>query len=231
VMLAEILPPLYLSLRVAALATVLAFVGGVTCARLLAKGNFPGKEVVEAVFILPMVLPPSVVGFGLLLLLGKHGPVGRLAELFLNSDILFTWWAAVIASTVVAFPLMYQNAKAAFESVDINQEHAARTLGAGEMRVFFTISLPLAWPGIMAGLVLAFARALGEFGATLMVAGNIPGKTQTTPMAIYFAVEAGDYRTAVPLVVIVLLFSFAVIFWVNWWSGNKITHHKVRKRG
>lgn len=223
----EALAALLLSFRVALLATAVASVSGVACARLLARAQFPGKEMLEAVLLLPLVLPPTVVGFGLLLLLGRKGP---LAWVF-PGQVLFTWWAAVIASAVVAFPLMYQNAKAAFESVDINQERAARTLGAGEMRVFFTVSLPLAWPGIMAGLVLAFARALGEFGATLMVAGNIPGQTQTAPMAIYFAVEAGDYRTAVPLVAIVLLFSFAVIFWLNWWSRNKVAPYALRRRG
>lgn len=222
----EALAALLLSLRVALLATAVASVSGVACARLLTRAHFPGKETLEAVLLLPLVLPPTVVGFGLLLFLGRNGP---LAWVF-PGQVLFTWWSAVIASAVVAFPLMYQNAKAAFESVDINQERAARTLGAGEVRVLFTVSLPLAWPGIMAGLVLAFARALGEFGATLMVAGNIPGQTQTAPMAIYFAVEAGDYGTAVPLVVIVLLFSFAIIFWLNWWSRNRVARHALRRR-
>mgnify|MGYP000956859386 CR=1 FL=1 len=134
---------------------------------------------------------------------------------------MFTWWAAVLASVVVAFPLMYQSAKAAFRSVDVNFEKAARTLGASEVRIFFTITVPLAWPGILAGLVLTFARALGEFGATLMVAGNIPGQTQTVPLAIYFAVESGDNTTAGVLVAVITVFSFAVIFWVNRWAKRR----------
>jgi len=223
----EAVHALLLSLRVALLATAVAAVSGVACARLLACARFPGKEAVEAALLLPLVLPPTVAGFGLLLLLGKNGPVGRLVP----GGLLFTWPAAVIAAAVAAFPLVYQNARAAFAQVDPDQENAARTLGAGEARVFFTITLPLAWPGILSGLVLAFARALGEFGATLMVAGNIPGKTQTVPMAIYFAVEAGEYHTALPLVAIVLLFSFGVIFGLHRWSGRHIGRHAGQRRG
>ncbi|SFH10360.1 molybdate transport system permease protein [Desulfotomaculum arcticum] len=212
--------PVFLSLRVAliALASVTCF--GLPVARLLARREFPGKDVLEAAITLPLVLPPSVIGYGLLVLIGKNGPLGKaLAEM--GSSIIFTWWSAVLASTVVAFPLMYQSAKAAFKSVDINYEKAARTLGAGEIRIFFTITLPLAWPGIIAGLVLSFARALGEFGATLMVAGNIPGQTQTVPLAIYFAVDAGDNVTARTLVAIITVFSFLVIFWVNRWAKRQ----------
>jgi molybdate transport system permease protein len=209
--------PIVLSLRVALIALV-----GVTClglplSRLFARTEFFGKDVVEAAITLPLVLPPSVIGYGLLVLIGKNGLLGKaLADMGIT--LIFTWWAAVLASTVVAFPLMYQSAKAAFNSVDLNYEKAARTLGAGELRIFFTITLPLAWPGIVAGLVLSFARALGEFGATLMVAGNIPGQTQTIPLAIYFAVESGDNVTAKSLVAIITVFSFMVIFWVNRWS-------------
>ncbi|GAW93894.1 molybdate ABC transporter permease subunit, partial [Calderihabitans maritimus] len=173
-----------------------------------------------------MVLPPTVVGFGLLLFFGRHGPVSWVFP----GQVLFTWWAAVIASAVMAFPLVYQNASAAFAQVDPDQENAARTLGAGEIRVFFTVTIPLAWPGILSGLVLAFARALGEFGATLMVAGNIPGKTQTVPMAIYFAVEAGDYRTAVPLVFTVLVLSFTLIFGLHRWSRRQLTRYAEQRR-
>jgi len=215
---------------VGALATGLAFTGGVACARFLARADIPGKALIEALFILPLVLPPTVLGFGLLLVFGKNGPLGKLAELLFHSPVLFTWWAAVIAASVVAFPLMYQNAKSAFESVDVNQERAARTLGAGEMRVFLTVTLPLAWPGILSGLVLSFARALGEFGATLMVAGNIPGVTQTIPMAIYFAVGVGDTGRALPLVAMVVLFSFGIIFWLNLWSKKTMLRHVDNRR-
>lgn len=217
----------FLSLKIAVIATTAAAIIGVSSARLLTRLRFAGKEAVETALLLPMVLPPTVVGFGLLLFLGSSGPV----EAVFKTNLLFTWWAAVIASAVVAFPLVYQNARAAFEKVDPDQENAARTTGAGEARVFFTVSLPMAWPGIMSGLVLAFTRALGEFGATLMVAGNIPGKTQTVPMAIYFAVEAGDYRTALPLVAIVLLFSFGVIFGLHRWSRRHIARYAGQRRG
>lgn len=212
--------PVLLSAKVALISVGIVTCVGLPLARLLARRAFPGKDVLEALITLPLVLPPSVVGYGLLIIIGKNGPLGKtLAEL--DIQIIFTWWAAVLASTVVSFPLMYQSAKAAFTSVDVNFEKAARTLGANELRIFYTITLPLAWPGIVAGLVLAFARALGEFGATLMVAGNIPGQTQTIPLAIYFAVESGDNSTAQTLVAIITLFSFIVIFWVNRWTKGK----------
>lgn len=209
--------PVLLSIRVAVIATVVVTCFGLPLSRLLARAEFFGKDALEAVITLPLVLPPSVVGYGLLMLIGKNGLLGKiLADM--GVTLIFTWWAAVLASTVVAFPLMYQSAKAAFKSVDINFEKAARTLGASELRIFFTITLPLAWPGILAGLVLTFARALGEFGATLMVAGNIPGQTQTIPLAIYFAVDAGKNDMARTLVAIITVFSFIVIFWVNRWA-------------
>lgn len=212
--------PVFLSLRVAVIAVFLVTCLGLPLSRLLARREFYGKDFVEAALTLPLVLPPSVVGYGLLMLIGKNGLLGRLLS-DLGISLIFTWWAAILASTVVAFPLMYQSAKAAFKSVDENYEKAARTLGAGEWRIFFTVTLPLAWPGIIAGLVLSFARALGEFGATLMVAGNIPGQTQTVPLAIYFAVEAGNNETAKTLVAIITIFSFSVIFWVNRWAKRR----------
>ncbi|MEG6523746.1 molybdate ABC transporter permease subunit [Desulfotomaculum sp. 1211_IL3151] len=212
--------PVIISLRVAIIAVVIVTCLGVPLARFMARGEFAGKDLVESCITLPLVLPPSVIGYGLLILIGKNGMVGRaLAEAGIT--IIFTWWSAVLAATVVSLPLMYQSAKAAFKSVDVSFEKAARTLGASELRIFFTISLPLAWPGLLAGLVLAFARALGEFGATLMVAGNIPGQTQTIPVAIFFAVDAGDNTTARTLVAIVTVFSFLVIFWVNRWARRQ----------
>jgi molybdate transport system permease protein len=212
--------PIVLSIRVAVIATVVVTCLGVPLTRLMARKEFYGKDILEAAITLPLVLPPSVVGYGLLLLIGKNGLFGRaLADI--GVTLVFSWWAAVLASTVVAFPLMYQSAKAAFKSVDVNFEKAARTLGASEVRIFFTVTLPLAWPGILAGLVLTFARALGEFGATLMVAGNIPGQTQTIPTAIYFAVESGNNVMARTLVAIITVFSFLVIFWVNRWAKKQ----------
>jgi molybdate transport system permease protein len=222
------LDPVILSLKVAIIAVAVNCVFGLAVARFMARHDFPGKAFLESLFILPMVLPPTVLGYGLLILFGKRGIIGRpLLDLF-SFQIVFTWWAAVIASAVVAFPLLYQSAKAAFEAVDPAFERAARTLGASEERIFFRITLPLAWPGVLAGLVLAFARALGEFGATLMVAGNIPGKTQTIPLAIYFAVEGGDTSQAQLLVAIMTVISFLAVFWLNWWSKNKI---QVWKKG
>ncbi len=212
--------PVLLSLRVAFISLIAVTVFGLPVARLLARREFHGKDVLESAITLPLVLPPSVIGYGLLVIIGKNGPLGKIFS-DIGISVIFTWWAAALASMVVSFPLMYQSAKAAFKSVDINYEKAARTLGAGEIRIFFTITLPLAWPGIIAGLVLSFARALGEFGATLMVAGNIPGQTQTVPLAIYFAVDAGDNVTARTLVAIITVFSFLVIFWVNRWAKRQ----------
>ena len=212
--------PVLLSLKIALIALAAVTCTGLPVARLLARRDFPGKDLLEAAITLPLVLPPSVIGFGLLVLVGKNGLLGKTLAA-LDASIIFTWWAAVLAATVVAFPLMYQSAKAAFKSVDVNFEKVARTLGAGEIRIFFTVTLPLAWPGLLAGIVLSFARALGEFGATLMVAGNIPGQTQTIPLAIYFAVDAGDNVTARTLVAIITVFSFLVIFWVNRWAKRQ----------
>lgn len=209
--------PIYLSLRVALISLVLVVILAVPTARLLGLYQFRGHNVLEALFTLPLVLPPSVVGYGLLVLIGRNGIVGQYLH-SMGISLVFTWWAVVLAASIVAFPLMYQSARGAFASVDTSCEKAARTLGASELRIFFRITLPLAWPGIMSGVVLTFARALGEFGATLMVAGNIPGQTQTIPLAIYFAVEAGDKATANTLVAIITGFCFLLILWVNRWN-------------
>jgi len=212
--------PVFLSLKVALLAVIVITFIGLPLARLMARVEFYGKDVLESIITLPLVLPPSVIGYGLLVVIGKNGLIGKILS-SIGLTIIFTWWAAVLAATVVAFPLMYQSVKAAFKSVDMNYEKAARTLGASEIRIFLTISLPLAWPGIIAGLFMSFARALGEFGATLMVAGNIPGQTQTIPLAIYFSVESGDSVTARTLVTIITIFSFLVIFLINRWARRQ----------
>ncbi len=213
--------PVWLSLRVALISLVAVTVVGMPLARLMEKHRFWGRDVVESIVTLPMVLPPSVVGYGILLMIGKNGLIGKFLGQY-GVTLIFTWWAVVIAATVVAFPLMYRSARGAFASVNPNMEKAARTLGAGELRIFFTVTLPLAWPGILSGMILSFARALGEFGATLMVAGNIPGQTQTVPMAIYFAVESGDTTTANTLVGIITVFCFFLIFWVNRWNKEHL---------
>jgi len=213
--------PIFLSIKVALVAVSAVVCFAVPLAGFMGKRDFPGKDVLEAVFTLPLVLPPSVIGFVLLLLFGKNGPLGIVLYNWFHVRLIFTWWGAAIASAVVSFPLMYQSVKAAVEAVDPNLENAARTLGAGELRVFWTITLPLAWTGVIAGLILAFARSLGEFGATLMVAGNIPGKTQTMPLAVYFASESGQTNTAAILVTVMTLFSFIVIFGMNRWSKKR----------
>lgn len=210
--------PIILSLKVALTAVVIVACSSIPIAGFMAKREFMGKDVVESIITLPLVLPPSVVGFILLVVFGKNGPIGKLLEHWFHTRVIFTLVAAVIAASVVAFPLMYQSVKAAIESIDKNLEKAARTLGAGELKVFFTITLPLAWNGVVAGLVLAFARSLGEFGATLMIAGNIPGKTQTMPIAIYMANEAGNTKQAGILVIIMTVFSFIVIYGMNRWK-------------
>ena len=168
-----------------------------------------------------MVLPPSVTYIQVLKFFGKKGPMGIFIENMFGTSIIFTPVAACIAATVVSLPLMYQNCKSAFMGVDENLENAARTLGATEWKVFLKVTVPLALPGILSGIVLSFARAIGEFGATLMIAGNIPGKTQTIPTAIYYAVEAGDTQKANILMGIVLSFSFIVIFALNKWMKTR----------
>lgn len=213
--------PVILSLKVAFVSLVFVFIFGVLFAYMLRRWEFPGKAAIEAFFALPLVLPPVVTGFILLLLIGKQGPIGRCLTEYFHTQIIFTPYAAVLAGTVVAFPLMYQSTKAAFQSIDVKLEDAARTLGASEWRVFRTVTVPLAWPGLLAGMILSFARALGEFGATMMVAGNIPGKTQTIPLAIYFASESNDLTTAGVYVLIISLLTFSMIFWLNTWSRTK----------
>ncbi|HEY9652074.1 MAG TPA: molybdate ABC transporter permease subunit, partial [Coleofasciculaceae cyanobacterium] len=175
---------------------------------------------IDGLFTSPLVLPPTVVGFLLLLLFGINGPIGKLLEPW-GITIIFSWVATVIAATVVAFPLMYQTARGAFEQIDKNLLNAARTLGASEWRIFWTITLPLAWPGLLAGTILAFARALGEFGATLMLAGNIPGQTQTMPMAIFFAVEGGDIPQGLAWTMIIIAISLGGITALNYWSFSR----------
>lgn len=213
--------PVILSIKVALFSLVFVFVFGVSSAYLMRSIEFPGKAALEAFFTLPLVLPPVVTGFLLLILIGKQGPVGRFLTDFFHTQIIFTPYAAVLAGTVVAFPLMYQSTKAAFQGVDRNLEEAARTLGASEWRVFWTITMPLSWPGLVAGLVLSFARALGEFGATIMVAGNIPGKTQTIPLAIYFAAESNDLTSAGLYVLIISVITFSLILWLNLWAKSR----------
>ncbi|PYM68001.1 MAG: molybdate ABC transporter permease subunit [Candidatus Rokuibacteriota bacterium] len=206
--------PVWLSLRVALTATALTLLIGIPVALLLARRRFPGRNVLEAAVVLPLVLPPTVLGYYLLLVIGNRGPVGR-ALAALGVELAFTWGAAVLAACVGSIALVIKSAQAGFESVDRQLEQAARTLGRSEWSVFWSVTLPLAWRSVLAGGVLAFCRALGEFGITLMVAGNIPGRTQTLPLAIYDRVQAAqmDEANALALiavaVVVVLLFGLS----------------------
>ncbi|WP_300162915.1 molybdate ABC transporter permease subunit [Solidesulfovibrio sp.] len=200
---ADVLPPLMLTLKVSTLATALATVPAVALARLARVREFPGRDLVDAVLTLPMVLPPTVLGYYIIVVLGRRGVLGSYLWDVFGVSIMFTWEGAVIAAAVVAFPLVYRSARAAFEGVDENFENAARTLGATETAIFFRVSMPLAMRGLVAGIMLALARAMGEFGATLMVAGNLPGKTQTLSLAVYSATQAGNDALANELVLLI----------------------------
>ncbi len=193
---------LSLTLKVAGWATALNLVFGVAIGFLLARKRFPGRDLLDALLTLPLVMPPTVLGYYLLVLLGRHGPIGGWLQETFGINLIFTWQGAVIAATIVAFPLVFKSARAAFEAVDPQFEQAARVLRISEVAVFFRVTLPLAWRGILAGVLLAFARATGEFGATLMVAGSIPGKTQTLSIAVYEAAQAGQDNVANFLVLV-----------------------------
>lgn len=194
---------LWLTLKVATWATFVALMLGTLLGLVVAKGRWPGKRLFEALLTLPMVLPPTVLGYYLIVMLGRNAPLGRWLHDHLDITLMFTWQGAVVAASVVAFPLVFTSARAAFEGVNRDMEKAARVLGAGELKVFLHVTLPLAMRGIAAGTMLAFARAMGEFGATLMIAGNIPGKTQTLSMAIYDAVQSGNDALANTLVIVI----------------------------
>ncbi|VTU12952.1 MULTISPECIES: molybdate ABC transporter permease subunit [unclassified Variovorax] len=207
--------PLGLSLKVAAFATLLALIVGLALGWVFARKRFPGRTVLEAVFMLPLVLPPTVIGYGILVVAGRRGPIGAWLREHLDYTIIFNWHGAVVASAVVALPLVLKSASAAFEGVDRSLEAAASTLRQSPWSVFLRVTLPLAWPGILAGTLLAFARAMGEFGASLMVAGSIPKQTQTLSMAIYDAVQAGQDDMALVLVVVTSLLSITVLVLSN----------------
>lgn len=211
----EFWTPVWLSIKTAAIAGMIVIVFGTIAGRLLSRKNFRGKVLLETFLLLPMVLPPTVVGFFLIVIFGKNSPVGQFLEWLFQQPVVFTWYAAVIAAVVVAFPLMYQSAKAGFEAIDKDIEDAARIDGASEWRIFLYISIPLASKSLISGSILSFARALGEFGATLMFAGNIPGETQTIPTAIYIAIESGNMAWAWMWCISIFLLSFALLLVVQ----------------
>ncbi|MFK0526049.1 molybdate ABC transporter permease subunit [Paenibacillus illinoisensis] len=203
--------PVRLSLQVALLSSIIAGVLGIAVAWQMSRRYFRGKIVLETVFMLPLVLPPTVVGFLLLVLLGRKSLLGQWIEAIFSAPVIFSWWAAVIASVVVAFPLIYQTMKSGFSGIDKDLEDAGRSIGANEWQVFRYISLPLAGRALMTAFILGFARALGEFGATLMIAGNIPGRTQTVPTAIYVAVDSGNQTMAWAWTVSIMIISFVML--------------------
>jgi molybdate transport system permease protein len=202
--------PLLLSLRVAGVATLLSLVVGLLVAWILARHEFRGKHLVDALTTLPLVMPPTVLGYYLLVALGRQSPVGRFLD-HIGWPLVFTWRGAALAASVASFPLLVQAARAGFEGVDPRLENIARTLGRSEFSVFWSVTLPLAWPSILAGIVLAFARALGEFGVTLMVAGNIPGRTQTMAIAIYDRVQAGRQAEANAMVLLMTVVAIGLV--------------------
>jgi molybdate transport system permease protein len=206
---------LKLSLQVATIATAFVVIIGLSAAYLLARKNYPGKELLDILLTLPLVLPPTVTGYYLIVLLGRNGFFGRHLYAWTGWSIMFTWYAAVLASFVVALPLMVKTAKAAIESVDENLIRASYILGHSEYWTALKVILPLAKKGIIAGTLLSFARAMGEFGATLMVAGNIPGKTNTMPLAIYSAAASGDRSQAAVMVIVFTLISGIFLYMAN----------------
>ncbi|GGH61669.1 putative molybdenum transport system permease protein YvgM [Paenibacillus silvae] len=203
--------PVRLSLQVALLSSIAALLIGVAVAWKMSRASFRGRVFLETLLMLPLVLPPTVVGFLLLVLLGRRSLLGRWIEAIFSAPVIFSWWAAVIASIVVAFPLVYQTMKSGFNGVDRDLEDAGRSIGANEWQVFRYITLPLAGRALMTAFILGFARALGEFGATLMIAGNIPGKTQTVPTAIYVAVDSGNQTMAWAWTISIIIISFLML--------------------
>jgi molybdate transport system permease protein len=211
----EFLSPIWLSLKIATISGLIVILTGTLVGRLLARATFKGKAILETVLMLPMVLPPTVIGFFLIVIFGKNSLAGQAIEWIFNQPIIFTWYAAVIASAVVAFPLMYQSAKSGFQGVDLSIEEAARVDGASEWKIFLFISIPLASKALISGSILSLARALGEFGATLMFAGNIPGETQTLPTAIYIAIDSGNMTMAWAWVISIVIISFIMLLTIR----------------
>ena len=216
--------PLFISLKTGIAATVISFFLGIFAARKAVKASPRKKAVIDGILTLPMVLPPTAAGFFLLLLFSRRRPLGSFLFEQFDFKVVQTWLGCVIAATVIAFPLMYRNARAAMEQIDMNLVYAGRTLGMSDLRIFWTVIMPTAGPGIASGTVLTFARALGEYGATSMLAGNIPGRTGTISQKIAMVIQDGDYLTAGIWVGIVMIIAFLIIFLMNLISGKKMKH-------
>lgn len=218
--------PLFISLKTGIVATFISFFLGIYAARKVVKTTPGKKAVIDGILTLPMVLPPTVAGFFLLLIFSKRRPFGIFLYETFDIKVVQSWLGCIIAATVIAFPLMYRNARAAFEQLDVNLIYAGRTLGMSDIRIFWKVVIPSAGPGIASGIILTFARALGEYGATSMLAGNIPGKTGTISQKIAMVIQDGDYATAGVWVAIVMLIAFLVIFFMNFISGTKMKNIK-----
>ena len=218
--------PLFISLKTGIVATFISFFLGIYAARKVVKTTPGKKAVVDGILTLPMVLPPTVAGFFLLLIFSKRRPFGIFLYETFDIKVVQSWLGCIIAATVIAFPLMYRNARAAFEQLDVNLIYAGRTLGMSDIRIFWKVVIPSAGPGIASGTILTFARALGEYGATSMLAGNIPGKTGTISQKIAMVIQDGDYATAGVWVAIVMLIAFLAIFSMNFISGTKMKNIK-----
>lgn len=218
--------PLIISLKTGVVATIISFFFGLFAARKVIRLSYRAKAVVDGILTLPMVLPPTVAGFILLLIFSRRRPIGIFLDQQLDIQVVQTWLGCILAATVIAFPLMYRNARAAFEQIDANLVYAGRTLGMSETSIFWRIVVPTAGPGIASGTILTFARAMGEYGATSMLAGNIPGKTGTVSQRIAMVIQDGDYLTAGFWVVVVLLIAFVIIFLVNLFTGRNMKNIK-----
>lgn len=218
--------PLIISLKTGVVATIVSFFLGLFAARKVIRLPYTAKAVVDGILTLPMVLPPTVAGFILLLIFSRRRPVGIFLDQQLDIQVVHTWLGCILAATVIAFPLMYRNTRAAFEQIDSNLVYAGRTLGMSEMNIFWRIVVPTAGPGIASGTILTFARAMGEYGATSMLAGNIPGKTGTISQRIAMVIQDGDYVTAGFWVIVVLLIAFVIIFLVNLITGSRMKNVK-----
>lgn len=218
--------PLFISLKTGIVATFISFFLGIYAARKVVKTTPGKKAVIDGILTLPMVLPPTVAGFFLLLIFSKRRPFGIFLYETFDIKVVQSWLGCIIAATIIAFPLMYRNARAAFEQLDVNLIYAGRTLGMSDIRIFWKVVIPSAGPGIASGTILTFARALGEYGATSMLAGNIPGKTGTISQKIAMVIQDGDYATAGVWVAIVMLIAFLVIFSMNFISGTKMKNIK-----
>lgn len=214
--------PLIISLKTGVVATILSFFLGIFAARKVIKAGPKGKAILDGLLTLPMVLPPTVAGFFLLLLFSLRRPVGQFLYGTFDIKVIQTWLGCIVAATIISFPLMYRNARAAFEQVDVNLVYAARTLGMSELKIFWRVILPSAGPGVVSGTILTFARALGEYGATSMLAGNIPGKTATISQKIAMVIQDGDYKSAGFWVIVIMIIAFAIIFAMNFVAGKNM---------